>query len=100
MSIDPKFVKLRADVLQIFYFTYGTSNTAVEYDLFWTPGIYGSWPLTDPGVEAERAVPGVSRSWRRKEGVADLTSKRRERRGAEVSWRSPSKRAHGETFHS
>ena len=48
----------------------------------------GAWPLTDPGVEAERAVPEVlysSRSWHRSgEGVAELKSKRRGRRGAEV----------------
>ena len=51
--------------------------------------IYGAWPLTDPGVELERAVPEVScssRRWRRSgEGVAELKSKRRGRRGVEVS---------------
>ena len=50
--------------------------------------LYGAWPLTDPGVEMERAVPEVlysSRSWRRSgEGVVDPKSKPRERRGAEV----------------
>ena len=50
--------------------------------------VYGAWPPTDPGVEVERAVPEVlhsSGSWRWSgEGVAELKSKRRGRRGAEV----------------
>ena len=52
------------------------------------PNTATTWPLTDPGVEVERAVPeGLysSRSWRRSgEGIAELKSKRRRRRGAEV----------------
>ena len=50
--------------------------------------IYGTWPLTDTGVEVESAVPEVllsSSSWRRSgEGVVELKSKRRGRGGAVV----------------
>ena len=55
-----------------------------------------------PGVEVERAVPEVwcsSRSASRSgEGVAELKSKRRGRRGAEVPWRSSSQWTHAESL--